>query len=151
MVSHLFPKFLDSVEEYRSAESFWQSLIADVAAQHGQRGNWQPWQSRKFANGTPMPLDGNPICDARSEHLGRAIRIIQSPPDSDEVEIAALVDTFDFSESGGPGFTEELIVNLALSEEAAKIARDLFGKWMDPSVSRERMEDLITTMQPKNH
>ena len=90
-----------------------------------------------------MPLDGNPIFHARSRELARAIRIIQGRPERESVELAAWVDTFDFADAGGPGFTEELVLNLAASEEAVSIVRDLIKRWMDLSVSRERMEDIV--------
>jgi hypothetical protein len=147
MVRHLFPRFLASEDEYRAAAWFWRDLFTKVATDQGQSGEWFPWQLRTFANGTQIPSDGNPIFEARSEKLGRAVRIIQSPPEATSVEIAAWVDTFDFSEAGGPGFTEELVINLSLSEESAHLSARLIEQWMDRSVSRERMEDLVKDLR----
>jgi len=147
MVRHLLADFLESEEAYRRSQQFWRSLVDEVAIEYGQQGHWLPWQRRTFLNGRPVPRDGSPIFDARCESLGRAVRIIQSPPESDALEIAAWIDTFDFSDSNGPGFTEELVVNLALSEESAGIVRALMRQWMDRSVSRERMEDLIAGLE----
>jgi hypothetical protein len=147
MIHHLYSDFLESEESYRQSEHFWRSLVDEVAAQKGQYAEWRPWQAKTFLNGTPVPRDGNPIFNARSNQLARAVRIIQNPPESDTLEVAAWIDTFDFSEARGPGFTEELIVNLALSEESAAIVRVLLEKWMDRSVSRERMEDIIADLE----
>jgi hypothetical protein len=147
MVKHLHPRFLESDSEYQAAESFWRDLFDRVAAENRQQGRWHSWHQRKFADGTPIPRDGNPIFEARSETLQRAVRIIQSPPRTDLVEIAAWVDTFDFADAGGPGFTEELVINLSLSEESSRLARRLIEQWMDRSLSRERVEDLVKQLK----
>lgn len=150
MVHHLFPDFLLSAESYRRVERYWRNLVDEIATRHGQQGDWRPWQKRSFLNGSEMPRDGNPVFDARSEKLARAVRIIQSPPESDGVEIAGWIDTFDFSAADGPGFTEELVVNLALSEESAAIAASLLDQWMERDVSRERMEDIVANLNGAN-
>lgn len=142
MVKHLHPRFLESELEYQAAEAFWRDLFEQVTTENGQHGQWRSWHFQEFADGSPIPRDGNPIFEARSERLRRAVRIIQAPPKSDLVEIAAWVDTFDFTEAGGPGFTEELVINLSLSGESARLARQLVELWMDRSISRERVEDL---------
>lgn len=139
----LYADFLEHERSYELSERFWQAMLDDVAARSGQRGEWRPWQSRTFLDGTPMPKDGNPILDALSKHLRRAIRIIQHAPESDALEIAAWIDGLEFSDADG-GFVEELVVSLSLSQEAAAITRGLLEKWMDGSTSRERMEDLVS-------
>jgi len=117
-------------------------MLDDLAARSSQRGDWRRWQRREFLDGTPMPRDGNPILDARSRPLRKAIRIIQLAPESDSVEIAAWIDGLDFSPADG-GFMDELVISLSLSRESARVARGLLEKWMDPGISRERMEDVI--------
>jgi hypothetical protein len=87
-----------------------------------------------------MPDDGNPIYDARSSRLGRAVRIIQTPPRMDDLEIAAWMGTFDSSDRG---HTEELTINCALSEESASITRALIREWMDENNSIRDMESII--------
>jgi hypothetical protein len=146
MVHHLHADFLESEAAYRASQRFWRNVIDEVAKSMLQQNEWTPWEPKHFLDGTPMPRDGNPILDARSERRKRAIRVIQSPPERSDVEIAAWIDAFDFSEAGGPAFTEELVLNLSLSEESASIARQLIKSWMDESVSRERMEDFIMSL-----
>lgn len=143
MVHHLFRNFLASTESYRQVEQYWEVLFRDLVSQYGQAGDWKPWLSKTFLNGTPTPRDGNPIFDARSEKLRRAVRIIQSPPEKNELEIAAWIDTFDSGDSGGPGYTEELVLNLALSEEAADVVKQVLARWMDTGVSTAQMTELI--------
>jgi hypothetical protein len=147
VVHHIFRNFLASVESYRQVELYWEALFYDVASQYGQAANWKPWLSRTFLNGTPTPRDGNPIFDARSEKLRRAVRIIQSPPEKNEIEIAAWIDTVDYSDSGGPGYTEELVLNLALSEESADAVRQILARWMDPSVSAAQMAEVVGRLE----
>ncbi len=143
MVRHLFRDYLLFEDQYEGAREFWERLVEDVARQMGQEGEWQPWMPRTFWNGTPISLDTAPIWDARSEKLKRAVRILQSPPESDDIEIAAWLTKLDYTESGGPGPTEELVINLALSEESSAIARTLLERWMDKGISFDEMQSLV--------
>jgi hypothetical protein len=56
------------------------------------------------------------------------------------VAIAAWLNTYDFSEAGGTGRADELVLNLALSDESASVARELIERWMNPETSYEEME-----------
>jgi hypothetical protein len=143
MVQHLYPALLENEDQYRSAEAYWHKLVGTIASRVGQKGEWLPWMPRTFVDGTPLPRDGNPIFEARSSRLARALQVIQSPPESDDVEIAAWLRSFDYSDSGGPGYTEEMTINLSLSRESSAIAAKLIELWMDPSVSGERMKEII--------
>jgi hypothetical protein len=147
VVQHFFSRFRENENEYRAAERFWSDLFEEVANRHGQSSDWVPWQPTVLVDGTPLPRDGNPIFEARSEELGRAVRVIQQAPQAPSLEIAAWVDTFDFSDADGPGFTEELVINLSLSDASARVSRYLIDQWMDRSVSRERMEDLVESLK----
>jgi hypothetical protein len=51
----------------------------------------------------------------------------------------------DYEDAGGPGYTEELTINCALSEEAASIARALIREWMNERNSYDDMESIIRT------
>jgi hypothetical protein len=149
MTIHLFADFLESRERYAACEAYWRRLLDEVAIEAGRANDWHPWQTRTYMDGSPEPEDGNPILDARSETLGRAVRVIQHPPQGDGLEIAAWLDDFDFSQDGGPGYTEELVINLALSDESAQEVRALMLQWMDRAISRERMEDVVETLKPR--
>jgi len=141
LVEHLYPDFLKDPAQYQLAERYWRDMVEDIATDHRQRGEWQPFLVRFFRNGTPMPRDGNPIYDARSERLLRALQIIQWPPDSrDHAAISAWLDSFDHSADGGTGPTDELFINLVLSKESAVRARELIERWMSPETSFEEME-----------
>jgi hypothetical protein len=50
---------------------------------------------------------------------------------------------FDYQDSGGPGYTEELTINCALSEESASIARALIREWMKEQNSYDDMHTIV--------
>ena len=80
MVRILYKDFLDNPEQYKACQAYWDRLIQDIAESLGQGGEWEHWVPRYYADGiTPFEQDGNPIADACSRKLDRAIQIIQYP------------------------------------------------------------------------
>lgn len=143
MVKHLYKDFLSFGQQYRSAQMFWRKLVGEIQDELSQDGEWDEWIPKTFADGTTMPRDGNPIFDARSSRCSKAIRVIQAPPTTNDVEIAAWMDKLDYERSGAPGYTEELTINCALSEESASIARALIREWMQAEASYDEMKAII--------
>ena len=143
MVRHIFRDYLLFEDQYEHVRAFWKDLVENEARRSAQDGEWQPWIPRTFFDGTPIPVDTGPICDARSVDAKRALRILQGPPESNDVEIAAWLTSFNYTDSGGPGPTDELIINLSLSEESAAIARTLIASWMDKRISLAEMELIL--------
>jgi hypothetical protein len=43
---------------------------------------------------------------------------------------------------------DELVISVALSDESAAVAEALLRAWMDPEMTRERMEQLIDKVAP---
>jgi hypothetical protein len=148
MVRHLLRNFLTSEIEYDCAFELWRSLIEDAAARAGQRGEWQPWRPIAFVDGTPIPRDGEPISDARSERLHRAISVMQHPPESERIDVAAWIAVRDWRKDETEPRTDDLTISLALSDEALDLAKQLIAHWMDPGISREHMEDVIRELLP---
>ena len=148
MVRKLFELFLDSVEQYRASERYWEDSVSAIAESLGQAGEWQPWIPRQFADSTPMESDGNPIFDGRSERLNRAFRIIQQRPESDDVEIAAWVKSYEAKYTDLP--RNELVINLSLSEESGVLARALLRKWMLPGTTPDEIIDFIRENLPRH-
>lgn len=145
MIHKLYEKFLDDPEVYHACELFWEDLVASLMSKSGQTGKWTRWISRTYANGSPVELDGNPICDGRSEELDRAFRIMQHPV-GDYMEIAAWLKTYEAE------YTElqrhELVLNLGLSEESAHVAEALLRKWMMPETTPDDMNTFIDQLLP---
>jgi hypothetical protein len=116
----------------------------DLVVSVGAVDDWRRWQPLHGGDGTVM-TPGNPIWDARSDALDRAIRIIQETPTRlDAPEITAWITSRDEQFYEGTDFPKtELVVALALSEESAVIARELLQKWIDGTTTIEEMRGLI--------
>ena len=125
---YLFPTFLDNVDEYRACEAFWARLVERAAQASGTGLAWVSWIPKTYANGTPFPLDGNPICDGRSAELSRAFRIIQWAPSSDEEWIIGCVDSYPLEFDELP--RAELILSLVLTTATADLAEECLTLWM---------------------
>jgi hypothetical protein len=149
MVTHLYPDFLRSDVVYRQAASFWRHVLEDVASSHGQLGEWLPWRPETYVDNSAIPHDVRPIADARSARLSRAVTLLQHEPTESTIEIAAWIEVRG-PEDDKASRTEDLTINLALSEESLVVARRLIDHWMDPSISRERIQDLIQASLSSN-
>lgn len=143
MTNHLFRDYLIADDQYKLVQQFWCNVMDEITRSAGQAGEWKPWKLRTFVDGTSLPLDVCSIFDAYNSRLGKAITILQSPAETDNIEISAWIDSFDFSDSGGPGPARELIINLALSEESAVIAQSLLELWVKQDMSPEIMQQII--------
>jgi hypothetical protein len=141
MIHRLFENFLDDSEQYEAAVRYWEQLVWEIAESLGQRGEWQRWVPRHYADGTPFELDGNPIYDGRSQKLNRAFRIIQHRPVGDELEIAAWLKSYEEEYVDLP--RDELVINLSLSLESAQMAQVLLRKWMTPTTTEDEMQSFI--------
>lgn len=149
MGSPLFQNFLESSEEYEAAEQFWNSMFEETIQSAGQAGTWRSWRPRHYVNGTPFERDGNPIFDACSTQLGRAVQVVQWPPERDAVEIAAWLSELSAPDENDTDDTViELTINLTLSEESAGIARTLLSSWVDPTTTRTEMNRRIAQLAP---
>lgn len=142
MAHKLYEHFLEDPAEYALCESFWRDMVSRTAGSLGQSGEWRPWIPHHFADGSPMEADGNPIFDARNDNLGRAIRIIQQRHVSSDVEFAGWLKEYD------PEYTDdlprsELVLNLGLSEESARLAEAVMRFWMLPQTSVAEMSAFV--------
>jgi hypothetical protein len=141
MVHRLFEDFLDNPDCYAFVEQYWKNLVHDAELSVGQDGEWQPWIPRHYADGTPFELDGNPIFDGRSKKLNRAFKILQHPSVGNGLEIVAWLKTYEKEYSDLPH--EELVINLSLSQESARVAKELLIKWMAPDTTAHEMQLFI--------
>jgi len=141
MTHKLYENFLDDPETYQACVRFWENLANSLMNDLGQAGKWYHWIPHAYAHGEPIDMDGNPIFDGRSEELDRAFRIIQHRAIGDEVEIAAWLKAYEEEYADLP--QHELVLNLSLSEESARVAGDLLCKWMTPETTPDDMEAFI--------
>jgi hypothetical protein len=144
MITPLFPDFLNNEGAYRASESYWEQMQQDLVVSLGAVDDWRRWQPLHGGDGTLM-TPGNPIWDARSDALDRAIRIIQEAPSRlDAPEITAWITSRDEQSYEETDFPKtELVIGLALSEESAVIARELLQRWMDGTTTIEEVRALI--------
>jgi hypothetical protein len=143
MAMQLFEGFLEHPETYDACERFWDSLVSELAAQHGPN-DWRQWTSRTWGNGTPM-REGNPMCDARSTRLDRALRVIQEEPEGPEHFVVAYMEhQREFDEWP----SHELVISLTLSEETLTVARQMLSLWLDPATTVELMTAMIDRIAP---
>ena len=135
----------ETTTQYEETRRHWREFVEITADQVGQAGEWQPWLPRTYWNGMPMSPDVDPLCDARSAKLGRAVRVIRLSA-SEGMKLRAWLTKFDYTASGGPGPTDELVICLTLWEKNAALARILLRRWMDERVSLDEMRELIREM-----
>jgi|SRR6266498_5953971 hypothetical protein len=146
---HLFADFMTSDASYGAAEEFWSALADEIAAALGQSGEWRSWYPRFYGDGvTPMERAGNPICERRSDRIGKAFKIIQFPPGSDaddDSEVTAWIKAWaDDPLAEGAGLPDaELAVSLVLTEQSATYARELLTLWMAPQTTIAQMSERI--------
>lgn len=115
-----------------------------VAQSLGQAAEWRRWIPRE-------PVDSDsPIFDARSDKLGRALRVWQFPSSEDRVLISARVKSYEGDEYRDTIFPRvgELFINICLSRESAVLAEALLRKWMTPETSIDEMELFIRDNLP---
>ena len=145
MVRTLYEDFLDSPEQYKACQAYWDRLIQDVAESLGQEGEWVRWIPPAHFDRVP-PDDGeaNPIADARSRKLNRAFRIIQSPVSDDKVQIGGWLATYPQENTDLP--EDELFIHLSLSEESAEIAKKLLIKWMTTETTPAEMQAFMDSL-----
>lgn len=141
MIHHLYPDFMETDESYGLAVAFWEDLVGRIQPPASQHDVWESAIPKAYADGTPFH-DGNPICDLRSKEIGRALRIVQSAPNGEDLEIVAYLDRVSLDN------VDELVIALALSKESAALAERLITAWMNPATSRAAMQGEIESLLP---
>lgn len=147
MIHKLFEDFLDNVEQYKACEIYWEDLVRKLSNSIGQEEEWERWNIRQYANGTPFELDGNPIFAGCSKRYNRAFRVVQHRAIGNEVEVVAWLKEYEEEYIDLP--SSELVINLSLSEESVQIVGALLIKWMMPDTDPEDMESVISSILPK--
>ncbi len=129
MVKHLFRDFLESRDGYGSSVDQWVRLWNGIDSGLRARYGWrQPWLRTEWEKGGAY-MDGNPIFSAHTPSRQYAIRIIQYPPTSSDLEFDWWLDSFGGTATD-PDSIDELVIACALSEEALADAFDLMQPWV---------------------
>ena len=144
VVHHLLSDFLESDARYEEAQAFWYALVRRASQSQPDQRDWRRTTPATFADGVTLwPKEGNPLIEVTSSQLRRSIQIIQSPPESDELELAAWVTPREYWDGKEERAWDELTLNLSLSQESATLAEELIRTWMNPDTTREGMEAVI--------
>jgi hypothetical protein len=146
MNSPIYPDFLEDEEQYAASEGLWRNVFNEILDAIDSSAMWEAWRPRAYANGTAFPRDGNPIFDARSLELRRAVQIIQWPCKTGEVEISAWLRELPNPEEEESLPMLELTLNLSLSEQTLALARALLQKWVDHRTTVEAITREIAAL-----
>lgn len=142
MVTRLHENFMESLNKFLECESYWQTLVDEVAAQMGQSGQWLRWRSSGKAS---FECGGYIICDGCSNSFSRAFTISQHPYPKRVSRTRAYIV---FHEN--LGLPADLHISLTLTDESVMDARALLAKWMMPSTTIQEMEAYIEMNVPPN-
>jgi hypothetical protein len=135
MVTHLFPAFLEDRNEYARVAEYWVREVWEQIDPYARSAfAWrQPWAEVDWEKHEVL-RDGNPIFSAYSAQEQKAIRVIQHPPTSPDIEFEMWLDTF-----GGPSSDadaiQELVISCALSEEVREQAYRRIKQWVRGPIS----------------
>ena len=137
MNKYLFPDFLKEKIVYQTCRLFWQVKIEDFLEKN-RIANAKPYLNTTFSNGSDF-YNGNPIVNYYIENLGKAIRIIQEEPNSNDIELSAWIDDFETETLKA----KELVVSIQLTPDSENLAFDFMYKWIVNDYSSEKMEKYI--------
>jgi len=144
MVHHLHSDFLDNESRYREAQDFWYALVGKLTKGVAGQRDWRRTTRATFADGvTLVPKDGNPLIEVRSRGQRKKIQVIQWPPESDDLELAAWVSPREEWEGEEVIVWDELTLNLSLSNESAALAEELIGSWIQQDMTSDGMQAII--------
>jgi hypothetical protein len=145
MVKHIYKNFLSDPEEYRLAIEYWQALCKFALRLSDSQEVWEPWLNTHFVNGKPFQ-DGNPIYSLISKGAKKGIRIIQEELNSNDIEIAAWLNTFGEDDADPNSNIQELVIVCTLSEETSKIASSLIQKWAIDETNLKEIKNMIDSL-----
>ena len=137
MKHHLFPNFLADKFEYKICKNYWETKI-EYLLQKDNITNPVQYLNTKYANGKEQ-LTGNPIVNYYIKSKNKALRIVQTEPETDTVEFSAWTNKFQTDNLD----TTELVISLELTPEAEQVTFDFIKKWFVSDFSASVMEKYI--------
>ncbi len=139
MITVWYPDFLENPTSYDAIEAMWQDFFDALATENGFF--WRPYINLYLSNGE-KDRDANPIFSALVESQNRGVRIIQcDTSDGLDLYISGWLDRMD--DFDGIPDSDELVIDLILSEETKAIAEELIRAWLVEQVDKETMDKLL--------
>lgn len=137
MTKFLYGSFLENKRVYNLAQGAWSRLLTSLLKDYGYTHSPYINQSQ---NGV-KEYDGNPIFSAFIPEIKRAIRIIQVSPEEEGSDISAWFDTIELE--GDLEKTDELVVDVKLSQDSKNIAENLIQKWITEQLDEAVLDDIL--------
>ncbi len=137
MKTHLFPNFLTDKLEYKICKNYWETKI-EYLLQKDKIINPVQYLNTQYVNGLEQ-LTGNPIVNYFIKSKNKALRIIQTEPETETVEFSAWTNKFQTDDLD----TIELVISLELTPEAEQVTFDFIRKWIVSDFSASVMEKYI--------
>ena len=137
MKKHLFPNFLADKLEYKICKNYWETKI-EYLLQKNNMTNPVQYLNTKYANGKEQ-LTGNPIINYYEKSKNKALRIVQTEPETDTVEFSAWTNKFQTDNLD----TTELVISVELTPKAEQVTFDFITKWFVDDFSASVMEKYI--------
>ncbi len=144
MVTHLFRNFLNNKDVYYQNIDFWKSMVYTLLS--SENIEFERYLTETKPDGT-LYMDGNPIYNFKVKNSTRAVRIIQEQPESESVEFAAWLNSFELSDQT---IVDELVISMELSHETAIMTIDLINTWIVNKFSEQNVEKYIRKLHTIN-
>jgi len=135
MAQVLYQNFLENKKIYNLAQAAWgrvmNSLLKDLNYTYSPYLNDRQSGKKEY--------DGNPIFNAYIPEIKRAVRIIQVSPEEEGEDISGWIDSIQLKNKD----TKELVLDLKLTKEAKRQARELISAWIEKELDEERMDEIL--------
>jgi hypothetical protein len=143
-VTHLFPDFLGSREQYDVAAKYVIDLCRSaIRDRKGNVGDWEPWMGIHRERSVTLVEEGS-IASLYSPIQNKGLSIELYAPSTDSLSISAFADVF------GQGALDRpipyLTIACELSNESASVIRNLVRHWSDEAVKYPEILRLIPTI-----
>lgn len=139
MTTILYAEFLKDKRQYNLAQAFWKRLFDRFSEKYNLKFSGY---INEYQSSGKKEYDGNPIFSAFFLKMNRAVRIIQGPPENDEIDISAWVDEITLKEGMPPA--KELVIDMVLSKESKSIASNLIELWLADQLDPQLIDSYLS-------
>ncbi|HEX8459087.1 MAG TPA: hypothetical protein VF656_17470 [Pyrinomonadaceae bacterium] len=145
-MKHLFPNFLNDIQEYREAQAFWRAVCEKVLAKHLQSDRWKIGFHEVRLDDGSLLRDGNPIYVLVNRQDSKSVRIIQDDPKlHTKWEMASWISVSG-DEHSETGAINELVFACNLTQKSADTFEKLFEAWIQPDCKPKDIEQMIKNL-----
>ncbi|MGK0366832.1 MAG: hypothetical protein ACI85O_003909 [Saprospiraceae bacterium] len=135
MAQILYQKFLEDKRIYNLAQASWGRVLTSLLKDLNY--TYSPYLNDRH-NGK-KEYDGNPIFNAYIPEIKRAVRIIQVSPEDEGDDISGWIDDIQLKDKN----MKELVLDLKLTKDAKKRARELMSAWIEKELDEKKMCEIL--------